>query len=41
MSALVEAQVFGELAGALPYPLGLQVVTDEEVGGRGRHAAPA
>jgi succinyl-diaminopimelate desuccinylase len=34
VSALVEAQVFGELAGLLPYPLGLQLVTDEEVGGR-------
>jgi succinyl-diaminopimelate desuccinylase len=34
VSALVEAQVFRELAGALPYPLGLQLVTDEEVGGR-------
>ncbi len=34
VSALVEAQVFSELAGVLPYPLGLQLVTDEEVGGR-------
>ncbi len=34
VSALVEAQVFRELASALPYPLGLQLVTDEEVGGR-------
>jgi succinyl-diaminopimelate desuccinylase len=34
VSALVQAQVFRELAGALPYPLGLQLVTDEEVGGR-------
>jgi len=34
VSALVEAQVFRELAGGLPYPLGLQLVTDEEVGGR-------
>jgi succinyl-diaminopimelate desuccinylase len=34
VSALVEAQVFGELADGLPYPLGLQLVTDEEVGGR-------
>jgi succinyl-diaminopimelate desuccinylase len=33
-SALIEAQVFAELASALPYPLGLQLVTDEEVGGR-------
>ncbi len=34
VSALAQAQVFRELAGALPYPLGLQLVTDEEVGGR-------
>jgi succinyl-diaminopimelate desuccinylase len=34
VSALVEALVFRELAGGLPYPLGLQLVTDEEVGGR-------
>lgn len=34
VSALVLARVFRELAPALPYPLGLQVVTDEEVGGR-------
>jgi succinyl-diaminopimelate desuccinylase len=34
MSALVQAQVFRELAGRLPYPLGLQLVTDEETGGR-------
>ncbi|HEY6275078.1 MAG TPA: M20 family metallopeptidase [Streptosporangiaceae bacterium] len=34
VSALVMAQVFGELAGAVRYPLGLQLVTDEEVGGR-------
>jgi succinyl-diaminopimelate desuccinylase len=34
VSALVEALVFRELAGALPYPLALQLVTDEEVGGR-------
>src|SRR5215813_3480112 len=34
VSALVQAQVFRELAGALPYPLALQLVTDEEVGGR-------
>lgn len=33
VSALVEAQVFRELAGALPYPIGLQLVTDEEVAG--------
>ncbi|GAA3076437.1 M20 family metallopeptidase [Streptosporangium carneum] len=34
VSALVQAQVFRELAGRLPYPVGLQLVTDEEVGGR-------
>jgi succinyl-diaminopimelate desuccinylase len=34
VSALVEAQVFRELAGTVPYPLALQLVTDEEVGGR-------
>jgi succinyl-diaminopimelate desuccinylase len=34
VSALVEAQVFRELACDLPYPVGLQLVTDEEVGGR-------
>jgi succinyl-diaminopimelate desuccinylase len=34
VSALVQAQVFRELASALPYPLALQLVTDEEVGGR-------
>jgi succinyl-diaminopimelate desuccinylase len=34
VSALVMAQVFAELAAGLPYPLGLQLVTDEEVGGR-------
>ena len=34
VSALVEAQVFRELAGGMPYPLALQLVTDEEVGGR-------
>ena len=34
VSALIEAQVFRELAPGLPYPLGLQLVTDEEVGGR-------
>ena len=28
VSALVQAQVFRELAGHLPYPLGLQLVTD-------------
>ena len=34
VSALVQAQVFRELAGSLPYPIALQLVTDEEVGGR-------
>jgi succinyl-diaminopimelate desuccinylase len=34
VAALVLAQVFRELAGTVPYPLGLQLVTDEEVGGR-------
>ena len=34
VSALVEARVFAELAGVLPYPLALQLVTDEEIGGR-------
>jgi succinyl-diaminopimelate desuccinylase len=34
VSALAEAQVFRELAGAVPYPLALQLVTDEEIGGR-------
>lgn len=34
VSALVEAQIFREIAGTLPYPLALQLVTDEEVGGR-------
>jgi succinyl-diaminopimelate desuccinylase len=34
VSALLEAQVFRELAASLPYPVGLQLVTDEEVGGR-------
>jgi len=34
VSALVEAQVFRELAAIVPYPLALQLVTDEEVGGR-------
>ncbi len=33
VSALVQAQVFRELAGSLPYPIALQLVTDEEVGG--------
>jgi succinyl-diaminopimelate desuccinylase len=34
VSALAEALVFRELAAGLPYPAGLQLVTDEEVGGR-------
>lgn len=34
VSALALALVFRELAGELPYPLGLQLVTDEEIGGR-------
>ncbi|GAA1620759.1 M20 family metallopeptidase [Catellatospora bangladeshensis] len=34
VSALVMAYVFAELAPVLPYPLALQLVTDEEVGGR-------
>ncbi len=34
VSALVLARVFSELAASLPYPLGLQLVTDEEMGGR-------
>jgi succinyl-diaminopimelate desuccinylase len=34
VSALVQAQVFRELAPSLPYPLALQLVADEEVGGR-------
>jgi succinyl-diaminopimelate desuccinylase len=34
LSALVMADVFRELAPRLPYPLGLQLVTDEELGGR-------
>ncbi|MFG1997679.1 M20 family metallopeptidase [Spirillospora sp. NPDC048911] len=33
VSALVLARVFAELAPVLPYPIGLQLVTDEEVGG--------
>jgi succinyl-diaminopimelate desuccinylase len=33
VSALVQAQVFREMAARLPYPLALQLVTDEEVGG--------
>jgi succinyl-diaminopimelate desuccinylase len=34
VTGLVQALVFRELAAALPYPAGLQLVTDEEVGGR-------
>jgi succinyl-diaminopimelate desuccinylase len=34
VTGLVQARVFRELAASLPYPLGLQLVTDEEVGGR-------
>ena len=34
VSGLVQALAFRELAGEVPYPLGLQLVTDEEVGGR-------
>ncbi|MGM1062328.1 M20 family metallopeptidase [Saccharothrix sp. Mg75] len=34
LSALVLAEVFRDRAPHLPYPLGLQLVTDEEVGGR-------
>ncbi|WP_283134404.1 M20 family metallopeptidase [Rhizohabitans arisaemae] len=34
VSALVLAQVFREQAARLPYPIALQLVTDEEVGGR-------
>lgn len=34
VAALIEALVFRELAGTVPYPLALQLVTDEEVGGR-------
>ncbi|GAA2485742.1 M20 family metallopeptidase [Winogradskya humida] len=33
LAALVMAQVFTSVARDLPYPLGLQLVTDEEVGG--------
>jgi succinyl-diaminopimelate desuccinylase len=33
ISGLVQAQVFRELAASLPYPLALQLVADEEVGG--------
>jgi len=34
VSALAEALAFRELAGAMEYPLALQLVTDEELGGR-------
>jgi succinyl-diaminopimelate desuccinylase len=34
VSALVLAQVFRESAARLPYPIALQLVTDEEIGGR-------
>jgi succinyl-diaminopimelate desuccinylase len=34
VSALVQAMVFRELAGTVTYPIALQLVTDEEVGGR-------
>ncbi|MGH3889519.1 MAG: M20 family metallopeptidase [Pseudonocardiaceae bacterium] len=34
VSALVQAMVFRELAGMVTYPIALQLVTDEEVGGR-------
>jgi succinyl-diaminopimelate desuccinylase len=34
VTGLVQALVFRELAAGLPFPLGLQLVTDEEVGGR-------
>ncbi len=34
LSALVLATVFREMAATLPYPLALQLVTDEEVGGQ-------
>jgi succinyl-diaminopimelate desuccinylase len=34
ISALVLAQIFRELAAGLPHPVGLQLVTDEETGGR-------
>ncbi|AGL17567.1 M20 family metallopeptidase [Actinoplanes sp. N902-109] len=33
LAALVLAQVFRDVAPGLPYPVGLQLVTDEEVGG--------
>ncbi|MBV1851205.1 M20/M25/M40 family metallo-hydrolase [Catellatospora sp. NEAU-YM18] len=34
VAALAQALVFAELAPTLPYPVALQLVTDEEVGGR-------
>ncbi|WP_214412228.1 M20 family metallopeptidase [Sphaerisporangium fuscum] len=34
ISAMVLARVFAELAAGLPYPVALQLVTDEETGGR-------
>jgi succinyl-diaminopimelate desuccinylase len=34
VSALVQAMVFRDLAGSVDYPIALQLVTDEEVGGR-------
>lgn len=34
VSALVQAMVFRDLAGVVPYPIALQLVTDEEVGGQ-------
>ncbi len=34
ITALLQALAFRELAGSLPYPLALQLVADEEVGGR-------
>ena len=34
ISALAEALTFRELAGTLPHPIALQLVTDEETGGR-------
>src|SRR5256886_16633978 len=34
VTGLLAAQVFRELAASLPYPVALQLVTDEEAGGR-------
>jgi succinyl-diaminopimelate desuccinylase len=34
VTALLQARAFRELAATLPYPLALQIVADEEVGGR-------